>query len=411
MKERDPEESASGGTLAHPFSPARVFSLRAVRWFELDWHVLALAIGLLVLGLVFIRAMSEADALAERAGDTSAVSFARHFKKMVLCLPAIVIALALRPRFLRRNAYLLFAGSIALLLLVQVVGGSRNGSQRWIPLPGGFDLQPSELAKIAVILALARVLYRNRLERAKDWGPPLAIALLPMALVALQPDLGTALTLVPITLGMLYVAGARASVLLRFVIGAVVVGACVWQFQIGVHDYQLQRIQTWVDGFRAQDLIDARGGPAFHSYHARVSIGNGGFFGQGIGQGVANQAAYLPERDCDSIFAVVAEELGLVGTTCVLLAYGLMIALMMGSASAIRDRFSRLAAGGIAMYFAAQLFVNVSVNLGLVPMTGVTLPLFSTGGSSMLVTFTMLGLFLGLASHREPSLDRDSFRV
>jgi rod shape determining protein RodA len=411
MKERDPEESASGGALSHPFSPARIFSLRAVRWLELDWHVLALALLLLAIGLVFVRAMSEADAVAERVGEASSVSFARHFQKMVLCLPAIAIALALRPRFLRRNAYLLFAGSLVLLVLVQFIGGSRNGSQRWIPLPGGFDLQPSELAKIAVILALARVLYRNRLERAKDWGPPLMIALAPMTLVALQPDLGTALTLVPITLGMLYVAGARASVLLRFVLGAAIIGVCVWQFQIGVHDYQLQRIRTWFDGFYAQDLIDARGGPAFHSYHARVAIGNGGIFGQGIGQGVANQAAYLPERDCDSIFAVVAEELGLAGTMCVLVAYGLMIALMMGSASAIRDRFSRLAAGGIALYFAGQLFVNVAVNLGLVPMTGVTLPLFSTGGSSMLVTFTMLGLFLGLASHREPSLDQDSFRV
>lgn len=186
---------------------------------------------------------------------------------------------------------------------------------------------------------------------------------------------------------------------------------CVWQFQIGVHDYQLQRIQTWVDGFRAQDLIQARGGPAFHSYHARVAIGNGGLFGQGIGGGVANQTGYLPERDCDSIFAVVAEELGLVGTLGVLAAYGLLIALMMGSASAIRDRFSRLAAGGIAFYFAAQLFINVSVNLGLIPMTGITLPLFSTGGSSMLVTFLAIGLFLGLSSHHEPSLDRDSFRT
>lgn len=411
MKERDPEESTSGGALTHPFSPARIFSLRHVRWFELDWHVLLLALGLLTLGLVFVHAMAEADIALERAGEGTAVSFTRHLKKVLFALPALVIALAVRPRFLQRNAYVLFAGSIALLLLVQVVGDSRNGSQRWIPLPGGFDLQPSELAKIAVVIALARVLYRNRLERAKDWVPPLAIALLPMTLVALQPDLGTALTLVPITLGMLYVAGARATVLLRFIVGAAAVGVCVWLFKIGVHDYQLQRIQTWIDGFHAQDLIDARGGSAFHSYHARVAIGNGGFLGQGIGQGVANQAAYLPERDCDSIFAVVAEELGLFGATGTLLVYGLMIALMMGSASAIRDRFSRLAAGGIAFYFAAQLFVNVSVNLGLVPMTGVTLPLFSTGGSSMMTTFTMLGLFLGLASHREPSLDRDSFRV
>lgn len=406
MSERD-DERPTGGRLSASFDPLRAFSLREVRWFELDWHVLVIALGLLALGLAFVRAMSDADLLAGRSG----VSFARHFQKVALTLPAVAIALALRPRWLRRNAWLVYGVCLALLVAVMFVGGSRNGSQRWIPLPIGFDLQPSELAKLGVIVALARVLYRNRLERAKDWAPPIAIALLPMALVALQPDLGTALSIVPITLGMLFVAGARASILVRFVLAAAIVALCVWQFQIGVHDYQLQRIQTWVDGYRAQDLIAARGGPAFHSYHARVAIGNGGLFGQGLGAGVANQTGYLPERDCDSIFAVVAEELGLLGTLGVLAAYGLMIALMMGSASAIRDRFSRLAAGGIAMYFAAQLFINVSVNLGLVPMTGITLPLFSTGGSSMLVTFLALGLFLGLSSHHEPSLDRDSFRT
>jgi rod shape determining protein RodA len=162
--------------------------------------------------------------------------------------------------------------------------------------------------------------------------------------------------------------------------------------------------------FGAHDLVEARTGPAFHSYHARLAIGNGGWTGQGIGQGIANEAGHLPERECDSVFAVVAEELGLVGSTVVLVLYGLLIALMMGSASSLRDRFSRLAVGGIALYFAAHLCINVSVNLGLLPLTGLTLPLFSTGGSSLLVTFLMLGLALGLCAHREPSLDEDSFK-
>jgi rod shape determining protein RodA len=408
MKERD-DDLPDRKTLPRGFSLSSALSLRTVRWFELDWHVLLLAGLLLGLGLVFIGAMSDADQVGGRAGST-AVSLGKHLEKMAVALPALVLALAVRPRWLRRNAYVLFAVTILLLVVVQFVDGSRNGSRRWIPL-WRFDLQPSELAKIGVIVALARVLYKNRLERAKDWLPPLAIALLPILLVALQPDLGTALSLVPITMGMLYVAGARASILLRFVAGAFLVAALVSWLQIGVHDYQMQRIQTWLAGFHAQDLIDERGGAAFHSYHARVAIGNGGLTGQGVGAGVANQTGYLPERDCDSIFAVVAEELGFLGTLAVLGAYGLLIALMMGSASAIRDRFSRLAAGGVAFYFAAQLCINTAVNLGLIPMTGITLPLFSTGGSSMLATFLALGLFLGLASHHEPSLDRDSFRT
>jgi rod shape determining protein RodA len=183
----------------------------------------------------------------------------------------------------------------------------------------------------------------------------------------------------------------------------------MWYLQVGVHSYQAQRVDTWLHGFQAQDLIDSKNRAAFHSYHARVAIGNGGLFGQGLGDGVANQTGYLPERECDSIFAVVAEEAGWLGTAVILLLYVLMIALIMGSASGIRDRFSRLAVGGIALYFAAHFFINVGVNLGLVPMTGLTLPLFSTGGSSLLVTFVALGLALGLASHHEPSLDKDSF--
>jgi rod shape determining protein RodA len=393
--------------LSTPFAARRVLSLRAVRWFELDWHILVIALLLLGLGMAFIHAMSQADESYQRERDV--VVFSSHVKKVLVCLPAMIAALAVRPRWLRRSAYAIYGVCIFLLLLVAVIGISKNGAKRWLPSPIDFELQPSELAKIGVILALARVLYRNRLKHLRDWGPPLLIALVPMGLVAKQPDLGTALTLVPITLGMLYVAGARASVLLRFILGAALLGVLLWEFQVGVKNYQVQRVDTWLQSFHAQDLIDTKNTAAFHSYQARVSIGHGGALGTGLGDGVANQAGYLPMRQCDSVFAVVAEETGWLGTAAILLLYVVMIALIMGSAGGIRDRFSRLAVGGIALYFAAHFFINVSVNLGLVPMTGLTLPLFSTGGSSMLVTFVALGLALGLASHHEPSLDKDSF--
>jgi rod shape determining protein RodA len=398
-----PEGAAPGGS-SGAFSPGRVLSLRLVRWLELDWHVLLLGLLLLSVGMGFIHAMSAADELYDRDD----VNFRGHVGKVVLTLPMLVVALAIRPRWLRRNAYLVYGVCLVLLLLVPLIGDDRNGAKRWIMLPLGFDLQPSELAKLGVIVALARILYKNRLQRLRDWGPPLAVSLVPMALVALQPDLGTAMTMVPVTLGMLYLAGARAGVLLRFVVGAALLAVVVWKLE-WIHDYQLQRVSTWFSSFRASDLIGERNGPAFHSYHARLAIGNGGFFGKGLGQGVANQAGHLPERDCDSVFAVVAEEAGWLGASLLLALYALLIALIMGSASGIRDRFSRLAVGGIALYFAAHLFINVSVNLGLVPMTGLTLPLFSTGGSSLAATFLALGLALGLASHREPSLDKDSF--
>lgn len=396
------------GSRSRLFDAGRVLSLRDVRWFELDWHVLAIAALLLGLGLVFVHAMSDADLLADRDD----IVFQKHMQKVVLAIPAFFVALAIRPRWLRRNAYFLYGACLALLVVIFVVGAERNGARRWITIPGiEFDLQPSELAKIGVILALAQVLYRNRLSKLGDWWRPLAVALVPMGLVALQPDLGTAMTLAPVTLGMLYLAGARAKVIGAFLFGTAAIALFVVTQEIGVHDYQLQRIDTWRHSFAADDLIAARGGPAFHSYHARLAIGNGGVLGQGLGQGVANETAYLPERNCDSVFAVVAEETGWLGSVVILGVYGLFIVLIMGSASSLRDRFSRLAVGGVALYFGSHLFINVGVNLGLVPLTGLTLPLFSTGGSSMLTTFTALGLALGLCAHREPVLDADGFKA
>jgi rod shape determining protein RodA len=389
---------------------AHVLSLRAVRWSALDWHILMLAFGLLALGLAFVHEMHAADVLHERPPADS-VDFEKHVIKVLLALPFLVLGLALRARWLARQAWLLYSACLVLLLLTPFLGDSRNGARRWIALPGGFDLQPSELAKVGVILMLARILYKNKLERPRDWGPPLAVALVPMALVARQPDLGTALSLVPVTLGMLYIAGARAGVLLRFIVAALLLGACVWKFQFGVHDYQQRRINTWVDSLAADKLIAGKAGAAFHSYHARVAIGNGGWTGTGLGEGIANTAAHLPERDCDSIFAVLAEESGWLGTAAILGVYALLVAAILGSASRLRDRFSRLAVAGVGLYFAAHLFIHSSVNLGLIPLTGIPLPLFSTGGSSMLATMLALGLALGLAANREPSLDRDSFRA
>jgi rod shape determining protein RodA len=376
--------------------------LSGVRWFDLGWHVLMLAMGLLGLGLFFLRAMAD--------GENPPLDFENHLLKVGVTLPMLLVGLCLRPRFLRRHAYGVYGLCLLLLVLLPVIGVERNNARSWIELPF-FDLQPSELTKLGLILVLARALYRNRLKTFDQWSGPLLLALVPMALVAVQPDLGTALTIVPVTLGMLYLAGARASVLLRFIGATLLLAFCAVYFEIGVRDYQMQRIDTWVESFEPQALIEGKNGAAFHAYHAHTAIGNGGFFGTGLGRGVANQTGYLPERTSDSVFAVVAEESGWLGSTCILLLYGLLVVLVFTSAGGIRDRFARLVVGGIGLYLAAHLFINVGVNVGILPMTGLTLPLFSTGGSSLLVTFLALGIALGFAAHHEPSLDGDSFRA
>jgi len=373
-----------------------------VRWLQIDWLVVVLGLGLVATGLVMVRTVGESDALYDRVGP----AFSSHVKKLVVAAPFLLLGLFVRPRWLRSNAWVFFGAAIILLMLVPWFGEERNNARRWIPLPFGFDLQPSELAKPALILAMARLLYTRQLHSLRSWAFPLALALLPILLVAAQPDLGTALTIVPVTLGMGYMAGGRGKTILLFVAGGLLVGLSAWGFD-WIEGYQKKRIDTWIESFEPEALIASRNGAAFHTYQARVAIGNGGWEGRGLGEGVANKAGHLPERESDSIFAVIAEEGGFVGATGLILAYGALVSLLLLSAGSIRDRFSRLVVGGVAFYFAAHFFINVGVNLGLLPMTGLTLPLVSTGGSSLLSSLLCLGLGLGLSARSSAPFERD----
>ena len=385
-----------------------VFSRRHVRWSVLSWPALFLAVAMLLVGLVFIDAMSLSASNIGGSSTAGRIDFGSHKQKLMVALPMFFAGLFVRPQWLRRMTPWIYAGCIVLLLLVQFFGDERNNAKRWIQLPK-FDLQPSELAKIGTILMLAKVLHGGRFEGLGDWIKPLAVALLPMALVAIQPDLGTAMTIVPVTLGLIYLAGG-SGVVISGLVGAVALTG-VAAFQTGkLQGYQVERIETWMESFDTAELIAARNGPGFHTFYARTFTGNCGLYGRGLGEGVANETGLLPERDCDSIIAVVAEEWGFWRTAALLLAYGLMVVSLMISAAGLRDRFARLVVGGVAIYFAAHLFINVSVNVGLLPMTGLTLPLLSTGGSSLLATFLALGLALGLGSHHERDLGSDAFR-
>jgi rod shape determining protein RodA len=388
-----------------PLSGWRSMIATRVPWPNLDFSALVLAMLLCATSLVFVERMQASDAAFGRDG----VSFAAHVKKVTVALPFLFVGFFLRPRWLRKNALALYGLALLLLALVPFVGVERNNAKSWIALPFGFDLQPSELAKVGLVLALARVLYRNRLERAVDWLLPGVVAVVPVVLVAAQPDLGTALTIVPLTLGMLWIAGGSGRLLSGLVVAGLLLGFCAWQGE-WIHGYQKKRIDVWADCFAAETLIENRNGAAFHPYMNRTSIGAGGWFGAGLGRGVANESGHLPERESDSIFSVVANELGFVGTTFFVALYLLFAALLLVAASRTRERFSRLVVSGVGLYFAAHFFIHAGVNLGLLPMTGLTLPLVSTGGSSMLASFLALGLALGLSARHEPALDFDAFR-
>jgi len=371
-----------------------VFGVR-IPWARLDWPILFLALGFVALGLVFVQHMAQAD---ELFGHRDRISSAKQLTKALVAAPFLLVGLLVRPRWLRRNAYVLYGAALALLCLVPLIGEERNGAKLWIALPFGFDLQPSELVKIALILALARALYRNRLAAAGDWRAPALLALVPTTLVIAQPDLGTAMTLAPVTLGLLWLAGARTRVLLGLVAIAGLTAFCAW------------RIDVWLTSLSPEDLIANKNGAAFHVHKAITVIGNGGMTGRGLGRGVANEAGHLPERESDSIFSVIAEEGGFVGAAALVAAYLAFAAMLLVAAARTRERFSRLVIAGAGLYFAAHFAINAGVNLGLIPMTGLTLPLVSTGGSSLLASLALLGLALGLSARAEPSLDGDSFQ-
>jgi len=396
---------ASWKGLRPPSGWRRVFTTR-IPVADVDWHVVLLALLMVATGLVFVRTMEEGDLRLGRDG----IRLAGHVKKLVVALPFFALGFFLRPRWLRKSAWLVYWLAILLLLLVPVVGESRNNARRWIPLPFGFDLQPSELAKLGLIVVQARLLYQNRLVRLRDWAKPALLALMPMALVMVQPDLGTALLVAPITLGMLWLAGARGRDVAAILLAGAMLGGLAYELD-WVHGYQKKRIEVWAAGFDNAELIDGRNGAAFHAYQARVAIGNGGLLGTGLGHGVANEAGHLPERDSDSIFAVIAEEGGFLGAGLFVLGYVGLGAFLLASAARVRERFSRLVVGGVGLYFLAHFFLHAGVNLGLLPMTGLTLPLVSTGGSSLLASLLALGLALGLAARHEPSLDSDAFRA
>jgi rod shape determining protein RodA len=380
-----------------------------ISWARFDWIVFGLAAFLLGMGLMFVKACFDANLDYGRMDLSTGSPFRSHMKIVVISTPVFLAGLYMRPVWLRKQSYLIYGVGIFLLLLVPVIGIELNNAKRWLSTPIGFNLQPSELMKIALVLALAKALYRNRLQTLKSWILPSLIALVPMAMIMKQPDLGTSLTIVPVTLGMFYLAGARARIIIGLCLAAGALGFFSWQAGL-VKDYQLRRIDTWARAFDPDVLIGERNAAAFHTYHARTAIGNGGMDGSGLGQGIANTAGHLPAKESDSIWSVVAEELGLVNSSAVLLAYALFAMLLLRGAGELRDRFSRLVVGGVGLYFGAHFFIHIGVNTGLLPMTGLTLPLFSTGGSSMIASFGALGVALGLSARRVAALDADAFR-
>lgn len=289
-------------------------------------------------------------------------------------------------------AYPLYALNLVLLLLVLILGEAKFGAQRWISL-GNITFQPSELSKLVIVLTLARYLGQKEksIRYDKELVVPFLICLLPFILIVKQPDLGTALTLIPIVFAVLYVWGARLRTLLLIFAAAVVSSPLLWQ---ALKSYQKRRILVFIN-----PNVDPLGA-GYTIIQSKIAIGSGRLFGKGWLAGTQNQLNFLPERHTDFIFSVVGEEWGFLGATLLLILYFVLIWRAYSCLQYTKNSSGRLLACGIIVLLTFQIVINIAMTLGLVPVVGLPLPLISYGGSSLLITMVSIAFLLNIGMKR-----------
>jgi rod shape determining protein RodA len=339
------------------------------------------------LGLSLIGALLVWSATRHQAGSAYLV---RHLVNTALGVGLAIAVTRTGYQLLRALAPLLYLVSVAgLVLVLTPVGSTVNGSHSWILLPGGFSVQPSEFAKVALCLGLA-IILGERIDRQvqpgrRDLLAAVVVAGVPIGLVMLQPDLGSALVLGALAFGVVAVAGTPK----RYLAGALVLvaaGVVVALTSPVLSDYQRDRLTAF-----ANPQADPQG-IGYQTRQVRIAIGSGGWQGQGLFEGRQTQGGFIPYQQTDFVFSVAGEELGFLGAAGLLLLLGFVVLRAVLVAARAQDAFGRLVAAGVAVWFLFQVFENVGMNLGITPVTGLPLPFLSYGGSSMFACWLGVGL-------------------
>ncbi|MBU2696321.1 MULTISPECIES: rod shape-determining protein RodA [Pimelobacter] len=371
--------------------PQRTTASRRVsflRWAEIDRVLLAAVLLLSVLGCVLVwSATLERDDLT--GGDTRAFLL-KQVVNVVIGLGLMALVVVTDHRWVRILAPIGYLVAVVGLLLVLVMGTTVNGSRSWLML-GGMSFQPSELAKLAVIVGMALVVAERSDRRWRDRVGNvdvllmLLVAGLPAVLILAQPDLGTMLVLTATVFGVIAASGADRRWLGVLTVGGI--GAAAFAVLSGMlKEYQVDRFLAFTN-----PALDPKGA-GYNVEQARIAVGNGGLFGQGLFQGSQTQSGFVPEQHTDFVFTVAGEELGLVGAALIVLLLGVILWRALRIAARTDDVFGRIAAAGIACWFGFQAFQNIGMCLGIMPVTGVPLPFVSYGGSSMFAGMLAIGL-------------------
>jgi rod shape determining protein RodA len=403
-------------------------SRRALR--NVDWTLVSCVLFLLGLGLMLVYSASQVPALPGRS-----LLFYRQVLWMIMGLVVLLFCTVIPYRVWEEYCHVLYVGSILLLLAVPVIGAERLGAKRWIAL-GGFQFQPSEIAKLATLLLVARMLARPRLDvrRPSVLLPVLAVAFLPFALILAEPDLGTSLSIPASLVTMIYWIGMPLLAILLIVapIMSMILAVKLWlwipflialgaglyflrlprRFLIGVllvnmaagavtpivwnslKPYQQQRVLTFLDP--EEDVA----GAGYQVIQSRIAIGSGGITGRGFLKGTQKGLAFLPQQHTDFVFSVLGEEWGFFGCLAALTAFAVLVTRGIRLAMRARSRFASLLAVGICSSLVFHVAVNVSMTLGLAPVTGIPLPFLSYGGTFLLATLAQMGLLFNISLRR-----------
>lgn len=361
-------------------------------WRHFDYVLLVTALLLTTYGIVMVYSATLAGSPRNEPFLSTFPGHQAVFAGIGLVL--LVVFTLIDSRLVQAAGYPIYAVNLILLVAVAAIGARSHGAQRWIDV-GFFRFQPSELAKLLIILTLAKFFADNRdkIHQFRYVLLSLAIVGLPVVLVYLQPDFGTAMVLIAIWIGMAAIAGVRLAHFGLLAGSVALMGPVIWQL---MKDYQRNRLLIFLNPESDPS------GEGYNMIQSRISVGSGGWTGQGFAQGTQSQLDFLKVQHTDFIFAVMGEELGFIGAMALFLLFTILLFRLVRSAAEQRDVFGRTFAAGVASMLLFQTFINVGMTIGIMPVTGIPLPFISYGSSNLLTTLIAFGLLQSLltGSHK-----------
>lgn len=368
-------------------------------WKYADVILLGAVGALSILGCVMVYSASRSR--AESQGLSSTYYLERQIAFVILGVILMVIVMLFDYRKLRDLSPLLYIASIGALILVLIpgIGSSINGTQGWFQLPGGFQLQPSEFAKFFLIIALGSYISQHEQFHYQALVKTIFVCMVPVLLVLKQPDLGTAMVMVVVLIAMLCVAGTRGRYLVLMALFGFV--SVVGVLQLGVlKQYQVDRLTVFLNQGNGTDASAESAGSAYNLDQSKTAIGNGGILGKGLFQGEQTKLNYVPEQHTDFIFTAIGEELGFLGSATVIALFGIVAWRIWRISRAAPDSAGTFICIGVCAMFVFHVFENIGMTMGIMPITGIPLPLISYGGSSILLMFISIGLINNIYIHR-----------